>query len=316
MGKIFVIGSANMDLVARVKELPKPGETVAGSGFFTAFGGKGANQAVAVARMGGEAHFVGSTGKDDYGRAYREHLREEGVDLSLTFEAEGVPTGCAQIILGEQGQNMIVVAGGANLALTPGHMRELRGHVAQDDLIILQFEIPVETAVAAMELAKESGAKVLLNPSPTEAWQSSMTGMVDCLVLNEIELEAIQGVPCREVTQFLRAGRELVAAGCGTVIVTRGQESTLAITKENCYAIPTMKVSPVDTVGAGDTFMGAFAVALDEQKDLPEAVALANCAAGLATTALGAQQAMPKREIVEKYLREKIYTPEIIPYKI
>ncbi|MCX7045684.1 MAG: ribokinase [Candidatus Sumerlaeota bacterium] len=305
MPQILVIGSANVDFTIRVKRLPRPGETLIGSDLALAFGGKGANQAVAAARLGGTVVFAGALGSDDLGTRYLKYLRGEHINTQSLRQAADAPTGCAQILVEEGGQNMIVVSPGANRLVLPGDVEaafERGGDVAA---VALQLEIPLESVCRAIQIANRKRIPVLLNPSPYNPALSLSGLRVDYLIVNEVEARQMSGLKTTDTSDSDIAWLESAVArlgklGAERVIVTRGAESTFVCEGGKTSMVPTVAVKPVDTVGAGDTFAGALAVAIGEGRELLEAVRFANCAAALATLQPGAQTSMPRRAEVEK----------------
>jgi ribokinase len=288
---ISVVGSLNVDLTFRVPRFPVPGETLTASQAMIAFGGKGANQAVAAARAGAQVRMIGCLGNDEYGERYRDYLAGEGIDHTGVL-AGGGSTGTAFITVDGEGENTIVVHPGANHELTVGKMEGLGDQFRESAVTLLQLECPLDAVVHAAGVAKDAGATVILNPSPWDP--ESMKGNIpfDILVVNQREAEA------------LPSGSEMarMQEGCEAVIVTRGACSTLVVTSGRTLEVPPPEVSPVDTVGAGDTFAGVFALAHAEGLGLLDSVRMANTAAALATLKPGAQEAMPVRSEIEKML--------------
>jgi ribokinase len=296
MARIWVVGSANIDLVSTVAALPSAGQTVHGSDLVTTFGGKGANQAVAAARLAtaetSPVAFVGCVGSDDHGSAYLAHLNAEGIDTGHAARSTR-PTGCALIVVDAAGANNIVVAPGANQDLRP---EKLHFPVQSEDLVLLQFEVPMETNLRAVELARQAGARVMLNPSPATHCDALLDAGVDLMVLNEHEAEFFTGAPADDEAALKAALprlRERVHEG---VIVTRGGAPAWVLAEDELLEVPGRPVNPVDTVGAGDAFTGALAVALCEGRAWRDAMTFAHAAAARATLSLGAQAAMPRRE--------------------
>ena len=288
---ISVVGALNVDLTFRVPRFPVPGETLTASQAMTAFGGKGANQAVAAARAGARVRMIGCLGNDEYGERYREHLAGEGIDHAGVLAGAG-PTGAAFITVDGEGENTIVVHPGANHELTVAKMSELTDLFTESAVALLQLECPLDAVAGAAEVAKDAGATVILNPSPWDPESMERNIPIDILIVNEREAEA------------LPLGSEMgcMPQGCEAVIVTRGARSTWVITEGRTQEVEPPVVTPVDTVGAGDTFAGVFALAHAEGLGLLDAVRLANAAAALATLRPGAQEAMPARGEIEEML--------------
>ena len=301
---ILVVGSINMDLVARCPHIPRPGETILGSDFTFTPGGKGANGATAAARLSatGSVTMLGAVGRDDNGAALRRNLRERGVTVEHVLELDGVPTGVALIAVSDVGENSIVVVPGANGRLHPAHVEAALPALAPA-AVLMQMEIPPETVVCAAALGRRAGARVLLDPAPAPAALSDdLLRQADVLLPNEGELAALAGMQAGTIEEASRAALALRARGAGIVVVKRGAEGALVVDDAGARAIPTPRVEVVDTTGAGDCFDGAFAVALVEGRPIDEAARFATHAAALACTRLGAQSAQPTRAEVERAL--------------
>lgn len=274
---IVVVGSLNVDHTLRVPHIPAPGETLTSSSMLTCFGGKGANQAVAAARAGGRVAMIGCVGVDDFGTRYIEALKTEGIDTSGISRSE-TPTGSAFIAVDEAGENSIIVNPGANHAITVADIEKHAESIRGADALLLQLECPLPVARRAAEIAREAGVKVILNPSPLSEVFLADRFDVDVLIVNEGE--------AAKITPDL----DLKQARCVQLIITRGAESTLSLTAAGVSEFAPPKVTPVDTVGAGDTFAGAFAVSND--------IAFANAAGAQATLKAGAQPSIPTREAI------------------
>ena len=285
---IVVVGSLNVDHTLRVPHIPSPGETLAASSMLTCFGGKGANQAVGAARAGGSVSMIGCVGEDDFGARYIEALESEGIDTTGVLRS-AMPTGSAFIAVDDHGENSIIVNAGANHAIRPEDVEKHADLIRGADALLLQLECPLAVVQRAAEIAREACVRVVLNPSPLSAAYLAARFAVDTLIVNEGE--AAQITP----------SRNLIEAMCGHLIITRGAESTLSITEDGGIEIEPPKVTPVDTVGAGDTFAGAFAVASSEGRE--DAIRFANSAGALATLKAGAQPAIPTRGEIEGFMR-------------
>ena len=280
---IVVVGSLNVDYTLRVPRLPAPGETLSSHRMLTCFGGKGANQAVAAVRAGAHTAVIGCVGTDDIGTRYIEALRAEGIDTRGISRSE-TPTGVAFIAVDDAGENSIIVNPGANHAITPADVERHAGLISGADALLLQLECPLPVVLRAAEIARAAGVRVILNPSPlTDAFLSNRFE-VDVLIVNEGEAERVA------------PNRILKEAGCRQIIITRGADSTLSITADGVREFFPPKVTPVDTVGAGDAFAGAFAVASSEGD--ANAIAFANAAGALATLMAGAQSSIPTRSAI------------------
>ena len=297
---IVVVGSLNMDFVAQVERLPLPGETVLGGGFRTIPGGKGANQACAAGRLGGRVRMVGRVGDDESGEQLRESLRAAGVDVSAVQSTAGTPSGVALIVVQTNGQNQIVVAGGANGLLTPSDVESALGD-AEGGYLLLQLETPIETVIAAAAMGRRRGMTVILDPAPACALPATLLECIDMLTPNETEALVLLGrraatVSLEHAPDVARALRDL---GAGTVIVKLGKNGAFlsSASEHRHFAAP--KVNVVDATAAGDTFNGALAVALAEGKGVGDAIAFANAAAAMSVTRLGAQSSIPARAEVD-----------------
>jgi ribokinase len=292
-GSVIVVGSVNVDLVLRLQRLPRPGETVSGGELSIRQGGKGANQAVAAARLGAGTWLVGAIGDDDHGREAREELESEGVDLSRLSVVEA-PTGVASILVDAQGGNLIGVASGANAAVgrheVTAAMEELAG---PGDVVLANQEIPEEAVRAAAEGARAHGSRFVLNPAPARPITAELAGLCDVLTPNQHEAV---GLGFASVDALLHAG-------AGAVVVTRGSEGAdLYRRGETRLHIPAFPVEVVDTTGAGDAFNGGLAWALTEGADIEHAVVVGAAAGALATRGLGARGSMPNRDELEELL--------------
>ncbi len=285
--RIVVVGSLNVDHTLRVPHIPAPGETLAASGMLTCFGGKGANQAVAAARAGGAVSMIGCVGEDDFGARYMEALENEGIDTTGIVRS-AMPTGSAFIAVDDRGENSIIVNAGANHAITPEDVEKHAGLIRGADALLLQLECPLAVVQRAADIARDAGVRVVLNPSPLSAEYLAARFAVDVLIVNEGE--AVQITPNRNLSEAM----------CRHLIITRGAESTLSITEDGVTEIAPPKVTPLDTVGAGDTFAGAFAVASSEGRG--DAIRFANAAGALATLKAGAQPAIPTRGEIEAFV--------------
>ncbi|HJR80998.1 MAG TPA: ribokinase [Anaerolineales bacterium] len=300
MPDILVIGSLNTDLVVRAPRFPHPGETIGGEDLQTFPGGKGANQAVAAARLGASVSMLGRVGKDNFGDYLLDNLRMNNVDSQLVQRDEA-STGTAIIVVDSDGQNTIVLSAGANGKVSSADVRT--APFAETGLLLLQLEIPVETVLAAAQRAKESGLRVLLNPAPAHPVPDELITLPDFLVPNETELSLLTNQTVNDISSAENAAKALLARGAQTIIVTLGANGALIVTKEDTKHIPPFKVNVVDTTAAGDAFIGGFASALLQDKALEEAVRYGCACGALATTKLGAQPSLPTKEEVEQFIK-------------
>ncbi len=295
MSGILVIGSANMDLVAFSDRLPQPGETLLGT-FHSFEGGKGGNQAVAAARAGGKVAFLGRIGLDLFGARLRKSLEENGVDTHLLGKVEG-PSGVA-IIMSGGGDNMIVVAAGANSQVTEAAIGP--ESFSGIGFVLAQLETPLEGVIKAAKLAREKGAVFILDPAPARALPDALLANVDWLTPNEGEAAMLLGL--RELGDPLQAARRLKALGPRGVVLKLGEKGSVLLAESEPVLVPAQKVSALDTTAAGDAFNGAFAVALAEGKPALVAVRFATAAAAISVTRHGAQPAMASRREIEEFL--------------
>lgn len=300
---ILVIGSSNMDLVAVTERFPEPGETVLGNRFQMFPGGKGANQAVCCARLGGRTYFIGCVGRDLFGKQLALSMEQHGVDVRYLVLDEDAPSGTALITVNNDGQNQIVVVPGSNMKLTPGDLQSNIHLFREVSTVIVQLEILEETVATAASLAQESGASFILNPAPAKLLPVELLAQVDYLTPNEIELASLAGMPVTDLASAEQAARKLLSKGVAHIVVTLGAQGALLVTDSGVEQFPTHQVEAVDTTAAGDAFNGAFALALSEEQDIRQAIRFANVTASISVTKLGAQSSMPDRETVEAILK-------------
>lgn len=297
--RVVVVGSANMDLVVRVEHIPAPGETVLGGQFLTVPGGKGANQAVATARLGGRVCFVGCVGRDPFGDGLLASLRADSIDTTYTRRDADYPSGVALIGVDAQGQNAITVAPGANHRLTPSDVEAALPAIETAHCVIIQLEIPLETVAHAIALAHRSGVRVILNPAPvrhTHPLPTALLSEVDVLIPNEHEAANLLGYASSEGLEMEALARQLLALGPKQIVITLGGEGCLLASANGIQRLPAVPVVPVDTTAAGDCFTGALAVGLAEGHDLEFAALFACRAAALSVTRSGAQPSLPTRD--------------------
>jgi ribokinase len=291
---VLIVGSINMDLVVRSPHMPAPGETVLGGEFVTNPGGKGANQAVAAARLGANCKFIGRIGDDPFGEALLENLKKEGVDCAELLRTPSVATGVAIIIVDSQGENSIVVASGANFRLTPDDVFSRAAAFEWADAVLLQLELPLPTVRAACELAERHKCLTVLDPAPASKQLSDRLCHVDIITPNVSEAELITGTRTGEERADKNIALDLIARGAKAAVLKLGPRGSMVVTAEGEIArVPPYKVDVVDTTGAGDAFTAAMGVAATRGMDLAAAAKFANAAGALACTRLGAQAAMP-----------------------
>jgi ribokinase len=299
--RLVVIGSLNLDYIASVECLPAPGQTIAAASLIRRFGGKGANQAVAAARQGATVSMVGCVGDDDDGRAYVRRLRAESVDVTGVTRTTQARTGTALIAVDRQAENMIIVAAGANGQMTADTILAQRRTIGRASAVLLQFEIPMKAVQAAVQCAHNAGVPVILNPSPLRAGFPWGRCPIDTLIVNEGEAERIFDIAVRAGGKAW--SRALAQRKIRHLIITRGPRPTVCFNNAERLVVPTLEVKPVDTVGAGDAFTGAFSARRAEGLDLATAIRLANCAGALTTLKPGAQEAIPTRRATQRAVR-------------
>lgn len=296
-GNILVVGSLNMDLVVNVSRLPHTGETILGGKFATIPGGKGANQAVAAARMGARVSMIGCVGGDGFGEEMRAVAARDGIDITHVSIQPQEATGIALITVDGQGRNTIVVASGANQCLSPGHLRQADAAFSSADVLVTQLESPPETVSEAIALAARRAIRVVLNPAPARPLDAELLSRVDYLIPNEGEALQIAGAATLD-----EAIDRLLALGVRNLIITLGEQGALVVSADGRTHIPAYPVQAVDTVAAGDAFVGAFATGLAENLGLEQAARLGNAAAALSVTRAGAQPSLPVRREVQDFL--------------
>ncbi len=304
MGKLLVVGSLNMDTVVRVENMPKPGETILGKEICYVPGGKGANQAYAMGKLGADVAMIGCVGKDENGQILIENLKSVCVDTAAIQVIEKEPTGIAFITVEKTGQNSIIVLSGANFSLTEQWIMQQQKYIEDCDVVIAQLEIPLQSVCRAVELAKQKGKMVILDPAPALGkLPKVLLQNVTLLKPNETELQALTGMPTNTEQEIVLAANTLLKQGVEQIVVTLGEKGAVLVTKEGFRSFPAKKVKAVDTTAAGDTFMAALALKLSENASIEEAVSFAMTASFLAVTKKGAQSSVPSYEEVCSMLR-------------
>jgi ribokinase len=293
--RIAVVGSANIDLTTFTNQFPKPGETIFGQKFDLGFGGKGANQAVAARLCGAEVFMVARVGSDLFGPATIENFRRQGIDPTHVKQVKGLSSGVAPIFVEPNGQNRILVVKGANDALMPADVDAAAETLKSADCIVLQFEIPVETVYYTIRFARTHGIRCMLNPAPARPVDLGALKDLDYFVPNESEAETITGRPVKNVEDAEKCAQQLVACGIRRVIITLGANGSLLAGRDGSEHVPPFPVESIDSTGAGDAFIGSFAVFLAEGVPEREAVRRANLYAGLSTTGVGTQKSFYDR---------------------
>jgi len=300
--RITIVGSINIDLVLRTPRMPLLGETISGSGFRQIGGGKGANQAVAAARQGADVLFVGAVGNDAFGYSALADLRENEVETSQILVVPDVATGVAGIFVDDDGANSIVLAPGANHAISLAQVDAAAGAIKSSSYLVCQLEIPLDSVVRAIDIAHGAGVKVVFNPAPAAPLPEGLLAMTDYLIVNETEAAQLSGLSVGSPEEAAAAARALRQRGAGAVLLTMGEAGVAVCSADGEYLIPAVKVQPVDTTAAGDTFVGALTVALARGMTLPAATREAQCAAALAVTRIGAQTSIPTRTELQEFI--------------
>lgn len=294
MKKILVIGSLNMDSVIKTPHMPKSGETVMGTDISLIPGGKGANQAYAAGKLGGDVAMLGAVGKDSFGDTMLNNLRNVNVDVKGIRQLEGIPTGQAYITVDEEGQNSIIVIAGANGKVTEKMIDENMNLIDASDIIIMQLEIPVQTVQYIKETAIKKGKTVILDPAPAvEGLPDEFWNGIDYIKPNETELEILAGRTLATESELIEGAKEMLAKGVKTVLVTLGEKGCLYVSNREEKVIPTKKVHVVDTTAAGDSFTAAFALALSRDESVEDAIAFGQKVSAIAVTRKGAQTSIP-----------------------
>jgi ribokinase len=291
MGRITIIGSSNMDLTVRTPHIPAKGETIFGGDVMMSFGGKGANQAVAVARLGGEATFISKVGTDANGKMMVEHFAEEGLCTDTVIQDPTVQSGSAWICVGDDGDNSIIVMPGANGAMTVEDLKPFEDAIISSEYLLMQLEVPMAVVEYAADLAHAAGVKVVLNPAPAAPLKDSLLSKLYALTPNETECRILCGTEASDDDEANAA--VLYNKGVKNVIVTLGDKGSMLYNAEGVVTVPAQKVTAVDTVAAGDTYNGALCVALSKGKSFVEAMEFATAASAIAVTRIGAQASIP-----------------------
>ena len=300
--KVVVVGSLNMDLVVKADRQPQKGETLIGHEFGMFPGGKGSNQAIAAARLGTEVTMIGRLGTDLFGDTLMSVLVEERIHSCFVLRDAEAGTGVAVPIIDADGDNSIILVPRANMRLSVADVEQAASVISAADVLLLQLEVPIEASQRAAEIAKSSGARVVLNPAPARELPGSFLAQVDILTPNEIETEFLSGIKVLDQAGAEHAAQILLDKGISGVILTLGARGALLLTPELTKHIPGYQVDVVDTTAAGDAFCGALGTALARGETLEDAVAFANAAGALAVTVLGATPSMPTAKQVDQFL--------------
>ena len=308
MSHVIVIGSANRDLTVRLERLPRIGETVSEGEFYTSFGGKGANQAVAARKAGAEVTFIAKVGRDENGDAMVRHLEESGLSTERIVRDEKAASGVALIMVDKDGRNMIAVAPGSNRNLTEEEIVNNTDAIARARVLLIQLEVPLDAVQRALAIAREQNVTTILNPAPVRQLPEDLLSLVNILTPNEVEAGMLTGATVADARDALAAAHRLLDAGVKHVIVTLGEKGSLWVTLGLEHFFPPRRVTPVDSTAAGDAFNGALACALAEGRKMDDAIRFANAAGALTVTRKGAQSALPARGEIEQLIRSD---PEI-----
>ncbi len=303
--KLVVLGSINADHILNINQFPQPGETVIGQQYKVAFGGKGANQAVAAGRSGADIAFIACVGADDIGERIRQQLATDRIDTQPIEAIADSTTGVALIFVNAEGENVIGIDAGANAAVTPDYLNRYRQRVIDADALLMQLESPLETVIAAAKLAKQHQTQVILNPAPACELPDELLAMIDMITPNETEAQRLTGIAVNNDADAERAANILHDKGIGCVIITLGSRGVWMSENGKGKLVPGFKVKAVDTIAAGDTFNGALVTALLEGKVMSDAVRFAHAAAAIAVTRPGAQPSVPWREEIDAFLQQQ-----------
>lgn len=304
-GKLVVLGSINADHILNINHFPQPGETVIGKQYTVAFGGKGANQAVAAGRSGADISFIACVGDDDIGERVRKQLVSDHIDTQPIEAIKDTTTGVALIFVNAEGENVIGIDAGANKAVTPEYLDRYKQQVIGASALLMQLESPLETVIAAAKIAKDNGTQVILNPAPACELPDELLARVDMITPNETEAEKLTGIKVDNNEDAARAAKALHDKGIGTVIITLGSKGVWLSQNGEGKLVAGFRVKAVDTIAAGDTFNGALVTALLEGKPMDSAVRFAHAAAAIAVTRPGAQPSVPWRKEIDDFLAQQ-----------
>jgi ribokinase len=303
--KIAVVGSSNTDMIIKTAKIPRPGETILGSEFHMAAGGKGANQAVAAARAGGNVAFIARIGDDIFGKKAVQGFVRDGIEVKQVYKDKRAASGIALIIVGADGENSIAVASGANSYLSTEDIRRAERAISSAKILLMQLETPLETVRKAAEIAVRNKVPVILNPAPARTLDDRLLRRISILTPNETETEILTGIKIKKESDMAKSAQRLLKKGVHAVFITLGSKGVFVAseTEKIRRIIPAFKVKAVDTTAAGDVFNGALAVALAEGRPLLDAARFANAAAALSVTKMGAQPSAPYRKEIEKLIK-------------
>lgn len=301
---IAVVGSSNMDLVVKSKRIPVTGETILGGDFIMVPGGKGANQAVAAAKLGAQVFLIAKLGDDIFGLQSLNNFKKEGVSTKYVLQTDEAPSGVALIMVDDEGNNVIVVAPGANHKLTPEDVKEAESDIASSGALVAQLEVPIETIEFAAGLANKSRVPFILDPAPAQKLSPELLNMVDVLTPNETEAQILTGIEVKDQESAEAAAQKLLECGVKNVVLTMGASGYLSVGKEGKEFVAARKVTAADSTAAGDAFTGSLAVGLAKGQTLSEAASFANNVAAVSVTRMGAQPSMPTVEEIDRFIHE------------
>ena len=301
--KICVVGSSNIDLIAKIPRLPKMGETLLGRYFHMSCGGKGANQAVMAGKLGAEISIVTKVGRDHLGEIIRKNYEQMRVDPQYILTCDETSSGVAPILVDDEGRNLLVYIPGANMLLSPEDVERAVEPIAAADVLVCQLEIPLESSRRALQIGREKGVRTVFNPAPAQSLSRELLELCDVVIPNETETEIITGMPVESEEQIAAAGNRMREMGCEVVIVTMGHRGVMLVSPEGTRHIPAEKAEAVDTTGAGDAFVGSFAYFLAQGRSLEESVRRANRIAAYTVARVGTQVSFPWGHEIAELLR-------------
>lgn len=306
MSKVCVLGSLNMDMVINVAKMPSVGETVFGEDISNAAGGKGANQAVAAKRAGAEVYMIGKVGKDNNGKLLSSYLVNDGINTDYIFKDEKAPTGTAIITVNKEGNNSIIVVAGANMTISQEEIEKAQEIIKSSDLLVSQFETPIDISIMAFRYAKENGCITILNPAPAKAIPEELLKYTDIIVPNETEAFELTGIKVEDLESAKKASKSFLDKGVKFVIITLGEKGAALVSGEKSEIVQAYKVEAIDTTAAGDSFIGGLATKLDKNtvtfEKLQDAVKFGNMVSSIVVQRKGAQPSIPYlKEIKEVY---------------
>ncbi len=301
MPRIIVVGSSNTDMVVKTQRFPEPGETILGGDFFMFPGGKGANQAVAAARAGGEVTFICAVGDDVFGQNALEGYREEGINVDFAKTFKDAASGVALITVNGEGENEIVVASGTNAKLSPIYVSEVMEEMDNDGIFLTQLETPVETIEYLARYSKLTDQPLIINPAPAQELSDAILDGLFLITPNETEAKILTGISVEDDPSMEVAAQELLDSGVQHVIITLGSRGAFFMNREEKFLVPSHQVKPIDTTAAGDVFNGVLTVCLSHDLGWRESIAYANKAAALSVTKMGAQGSAPYKEEINKF---------------